>query len=574
VRDVGLSVRPDEGRAAGRRARRVRAFPLVALANALIAVAVQGPAGAVPPPITPPTEPRLRLYLHAADLSACDRTAKSARKFGSVIVTAWHLEGGRLVLKLEATKSLGPAFAECALQRLTSTLDATAASKSTAVPKGPGVVTVDISIGEPAPLLPALETLTPIWSRLLRDRDPVARRELERLLPPDARLSADGCVWLPGTTAMAQASQAWLKKSGPLASGFWRTAWHGVLETGTRELGPVAVVDASTVVYATSFVPLSEVGTSDDVWRSTSAGGLTCLRFLSEQEVASLRRRIDARSKCWVGDTREVLTRPRQSFPKDHRYQRISARDGAACALDEHQNLRCCATDADSLPYYAPGPFAAISTAKDSACALRPDGRSVCWGPRQSGPPPHAERFSSISAGSGYSCGITRQQILTCWGSLAPAQARLQPRGKGYVLVSVDSVGSVALKADGQALFWTSARQLIVPGRFRQVTAYGGAVTGLDVRDRLLFWRPGMVAPDVLKESGCTDAVYATPDSGCALTPAGVLTCSSLEGSALRSPTPGRYLAMSGGPQAGCAVTDDGRIRCWGHTFLSEQSQP
>ena len=79
--------------------------------------------------------------------------------------------------------------------------------------------------------------------------------------------------------------------------------------------------------------------------------------------------------------------------------------------------------------------FAAISSGRHHACALRFDGIPVCWGDDRYGQasPPEGERFAVIDAGGGHTCALRFDGTPVCWGINGHGQAS-PPEGERFAL--------------------------------------------------------------------------------------------------------------------------------------------
>ena len=139
------------------------------------------------------------------------------------------------------------------------------------------------------------------------------------------------------------------------------------------------------------------------------------------QSGCALRR--DGQLACWGLD-------PLGMAKTSGSFRALSGAGDKMCALKSDGAITCLGSayaDANRQPIEPPrGSFDALSVAADHACALRGD-HVQCWGAdeaRQSHPP--GGRFLSVAAGQGFSCGVTTDRRIGCWGTL-PFPA---PRGE------------------------------------------------------------------------------------------------------------------------------------------------
>ena len=164
---------------------------------------------------------------------------------------------------------------------------------------------------------------------------------------------------------------------------------------------------------------------------------------------------------------------------------RVSAGDQRTCVLSPRGKTECWGYD----DRFQPGPLTmgdvrlrTLSTGADHACGLAPHGAAFCIGSNRHGqlgdgstssqyetpaPVSGGLEFRSISAGFGFTCGVTRGGAVFCWGagsegrlgarlpngSLTPSRVALTER---FTSVSAGSFYGCALTVAGAAFCWGS----------------------------------------------------------------------------------------------------------------------
>jgi alpha-tubulin suppressor-like RCC1 family protein len=164
----------------------------------------------------------------------------------------------------------------------------------------------------------------------------------------------------------------------------------------------------------------------------------------------------DGLAYCW-GRNDSLQSSPDDQTGSDHvsigavavpgDIERIAAGDGLTCAINTAHEAYCWGSlnfghDLPrSVTQLMPGTqFRQIAIASDHACAVREDGRAVCWGDnhddqlgQDSGsvlslmfeapqPITSTRSFVSLSAAFEVTCGVTSDQQLVCWGTGADGQ--------------------------------------------------------------------------------------------------------------------------------------------------------
>lgn len=65
------------------------------------------------------------------------------------------------------------------------------------------------------------------------------------------------------------------------------------------------------------------------------------------------------------------------------------------------------------------GTFTKVAVGDQHACAIRADGRLLCWGTDGDGrapPGPSQDTFVDVSAGSKHTCAVRSDGKMLCWG--------------------------------------------------------------------------------------------------------------------------------------------------------------
>ena len=281
----------------------------------------------------------------------------------------------------------------------------------------------------------------------------------------------------------------------------------------------------------------------------------------------------------------------------------------------------------------AGGAFVAVSAGWQHSCAVRADGRVVCWGRDEYGQASPTEgKFVVVSAGWQHSCAVRASGDVECWGSDEYGQAS-PPEGE-FVDVSAGERHSCAVRrvinhlallraadagetvapgseyAGGGIECWGSDEygQASPPpgGAFAAVSA--GAAYSCAVRSYVTCWgtdgygasRPrGLTAVSVGKDHSCgridgrvecwgsafaskTAApeglgwidVSAGASHSCAVDRDGTVECWGFNSHGRATPPEGAFTTVSAGGRHSCGVRADGRVECWGDDTFGQASPP
>jgi hypothetical protein len=222
--------------------------------------------------------------------------------------------------------------------------------------------------------------------------------------------------------------------------------------------------------------------------------------------------------------------------------------------------------------------FSAVSCGRHQACALRTNGRALCWstdGLTFRFPP--QDEFQSISAGGGGwrdasgsyegtldGCGLKADGTIVCWGT----QADLTPAPSGpFASVSVGGCHACGLKvdgtaacwgcnrtfrldSDGKAIFYDSGQAVAPAGQFTAVSAGACHSCGVKTDGTVACW-------------GCNESisdVYPNPAKG-------------VPGGQTAAPT-GTFLAVNAGTDYTCGIKTNREIACWGYNDWGTTAPP
>ena len=176
------------------------------------------------------------------------------------------------------------------------------------------------------------------------------------------------------------------------------------------------------------------------------------------------------------------------------------------------------------------GPFTAVAAGGTHSCAIKTDGKVVCWGENAKGQaePPQGE-FVAIEAGVWHTCGIGTDGRVRCWGSNGYGQTGA-PGGE-FAAVAAGREHSCGLHEDGSVTCWGR-------NQYGQTNAPQGRFT----------------------------AIAAGGSHSCALSGNGAITCwgSDLDGES--DPPPGEFSAIAAGSLYSCGVLTTGIVECWGQS--------
>ncbi|GDX82445.1 hypothetical protein LBMAG42_42560 [Deltaproteobacteria bacterium] len=239
-------------------------------------------------------------------------------------------------------------------------------------------------------------------------------------------------------------------------------------------------------------------------------------------------------------------------------YVTVSAGATHSCAIKSDGDALCWGTGAGSPP---DGAFTDVSAGDGTTCGVVAGGGLVCWGKDTNGlvSAAPAGSFTAVSVGAFAACAIGLDTTITCWGRLNGVAA---PTDTGYNAVSVGEESACALASDASLAAWGWATS--AEGPFRDISANKEGCNALSVAGEL-------VDPDGAFGSAIPSGPFVGFDvgqiAGCAITPDGTLTCFGDDTYGESSPPSGSFtsVSMSPGTPHACAITTSGSVVCWGY---------
>ena len=246
--------------------------------------------------------------------------------------------------------------------------------------------------------------------------------------------------------------------------------------------------------------------------------------------------------------------------------------------------------------------YSAIALGSKHACGLRDDGTAECWGYDGNGrltPPttaPSAETldgsaneqtaeptplaFKDIAAGNSFTCGLTLDGLVACWGDLEGAQPPDDVLGQEFA--SITAVGTYVCveRPDGSKRCWGSGpfrRSLDVDARFIEVSANEELTCGRRIDETVQCWGGIFDAPPPGVQSGQSFTAIATASTyACGWTVEGFKECWTLDSEAdvPAQAIAGDFAQLSDSSHHTCVLTSDEVVKCWGSNTHGEAEPP
>ena len=221
--------------------------------------------------------------------------------------------------------------------------------------------------------------------------------------------------------------------------------------------------------------------------------------------------------------------------------------------------------------------FSDISSGSNYACGILVNGDVECWGSNRSGQTDSpAGKFTDIAAGGGFACAITTAGAVTCWGDDIVGQVSGAPSSGKFKTISAHKGHACAIADNGDAVCWGDnwIKKTDVPaGKYQAISAGDEHTCAITDNGDAVCW--GMDSNNrTSAPSGKFKAIAAGTFQTCAITTADDAVCwgGSTSGEA-NAPT-GKFSAISAGFYYSCAVSVNGGARCWGSSLYGRTDVP
>jgi alpha-tubulin suppressor-like RCC1 family protein len=244
------------------------------------------------------------------------------------------------------------------------------------------------------------------------------------------------------------------------------------------------------------------------------------------------------------------------------------AAGGTSCALRHDGRVMCWGRDRQAAAAFSGRGVMAIVADRSAICALLSDGAAQC---RSSAliafPEISAGRWRSIAANDETFCGIRTDGSLVCRGdhfSLAPTA----PSTGRYRRVDLGDMQGCAIREDGTLACWVESPEPVLgtppEGRFLEVSVGNAHACALRVDGRVLCWGwNGYGQTDAPTEADFI-AVAVGAQFSCALRSNGLVACWGRDWEGETRPPQELFTHIAADYLHACGRKVDGTIRCWG----------
>ena len=223
-----------------------------------------------------------------------------------------------------------------------------------------------------------------------------------------------------------------------------------------------------------------------------------------------------------------------------------------------------------------PSVFSSLSAGSKHTCGLTGDHSVFCWGGGEDGQvTPQDGEFSSISAGALHTCGIKMDGSVACWGKDEHGQST--PSGGKFTAVSSGAWHTCGIKMDGSVACWGFDRegQATPPGgEFSSISAGTSHTCGIKRDGSIACWGGIVIGQANAPDDGEFASVSAGGTHACGVKRDGSVTCWGRDARGQATPPQGEFISVSSGLFHTCGVRKDGFVACWGNDRRGQASPP
>jgi hypothetical protein len=321
-------------------------------------------------------------------------------------------------------------------------------------------------------------------------------------------------------------------------------------------------------------------------WVQVSAGGTQSCGVLGNGELS-----------CYGGGA--------STPPTGIAFRQVAAETGNACAIDYAGALTCWSSPSSlpSLEYLqvvvgpthvcallssldaecegsvglitVTGPFQTLTRGSDYSCGLSTNGFVDCWGSGSPGlPGPGLEPFADLKGGSAHACGIKPDRTVACWGNDTDLQVTNTPGGVAFAeLSSADTYNCGTRQDDGSIECWGAEPSgKPTTGTYSSISTASGYACAIDTDGSQVCWGSG--APTIPEFS--LPQVAAGFQHACEIAGDAMIDCwTDTDIDVITGIPAGFYNQIDSGEKFSCAITEGtGSIACWGTTNANGNTSP
>ena len=217
--------------------------------------------------------------------------------------------------------------------------------------------------------------------------------------------------------------------------------------------------------------------------------------------------------------------------------------------------------------------FLQVSAGDGYTCGLTNERNIVCWGQPnydqgQANPP--SGSFQQVSVGAWHTCGLSVSGHVVCWGS--GLHGKTTPSMETFQQISLGMHHACGLKTDSSVDCWgADVNGSIKPpaGTFQQVSAGNRYSCGVKTDGSIVCWGRN---PDFEQSPTPPKGTFQQISTGlwtCGVKTDGVIVCQNhnpgLDHYGVHTAPRGKFQQVSVGRLHACGLKTDGEVVCWGY---------
>jgi hypothetical protein len=281
----------------------------------------------------------------------------------------------------------------------------------------------------------------------------------------------------------------------------------------------------------------------------------------------------DGTPECWGDDTYgEVSTAPAINFID------LSVAGDYSCGIRASDlQIECWGSDPADPQAIKTGRFSSLTAASGYACGIRTDGTAACWGSVPGGASVPEVPFAVVAAGAKHTCKINTQGDLDCWTT--DGQPGAPPSGTSYRQLDSGTEFSCAVRASDHLVdCWGDGTD----GKndppdvqtFTQVATGGNHACGIRPNASVECWGNNSFNQSSPVPPGSFLQISAGLNHTCGLRPDGDVDCWGDNGSGQAGHEDGPFSEVTAGRLHSCARSTSGEVTCWGSDSAGQATPP